>query len=205
MEPFTFEYETPGPLRAELRIPAGQIEVRAAETDRTRVTISGVRDRDDLSVELFPGPGGRHRLRIEPKDGRWLRPKARSLHLDLEVPRGTDLQADTGSADLDARGPMGSITFRTGSGGLAFEQTQGDLEVKTASGDVRGGNVGGDLSAHGASADVSLDRVGGSLVCRTASGDLSVGRLGGDARVTGASGDIRIASASRGSLDLQTV
>lgn len=205
MDPITFE--TPDGLAVELHIPAGDIQVHAAETDRTTVHIKGERNADDIVVECSPRGDLGNLLRIGTRGrkafgfGSW----GRDLRVDLTVPTGTDVDTETGAADLKVTGRIGSVSVRTGSGDVTFEDALGDVTVKAASGDVTGGTVAGSLTAHGASGDLRARSVGGSLVCRTASGDLQVDSVDGDATVTTASGDIRIDAASAGTVALKTV
>ena len=205
MEPISFD--TPDGLTAELHIAAGTIIVRSIESDQTVVHITGERSPDDIRVECAPRGERGHRLRVGSRDRKsfGFRGWDRDLRVELTVPIGSDLETETGSADLEIVGEVGSIAVRTGSGDVTFEDATGDVAVKAASGDVRGGDVTGSMTVHGASGDLNARSVGGALVCRTASGDLDVDRLGGDATVTAASGDIRIGSASRGTLSLKTV
>ena len=205
MEPMTFE--TPDGLQTEVRIPAGDIHVVAIETGQATVHITGERNPDDIVVECSPRAAGGHVLRIRNRNRKAfsLRGGDRDLRVEITVPAGSDVDSETGSADLDIVGEIGSIAVRTGSGELSFEDAGGDVAVKAASGDVRGGAVAGSLVVHGASGDLRSRSVGGALVARTASGDLDVEHVGGDATVTAASGDIRIGTASAGTLTLKTV
>jgi DUF4097 and DUF4098 domain-containing protein YvlB len=205
MEPTTFD--TPDGLYAELRIPAGTITVRALDTAQTTVHITGERNPDDITVECSPRGSRGHVLRVGTRNRKSFGFRAwdRDLRVELTVPVGTDVDTESGSADLDVTGEIGSVAVRTGSGDVTFEDSSGDVAVKAASGDVRGRDVAGSLTVHGASGDLDARSVGGSLVCRTASGDLDVGTLDGNATVTAASGDIRIGTASVGTLSLKTV
>jgi DUF4097 and DUF4098 domain-containing protein YvlB len=204
MDPTTFD--TPDGLSVELRIPAGTIHVHAADTSRTTVHITGEKSPDDIVVECSPRGSGGNLLHIGSRRkafgfGSW----GRDLRVELTVPTGSDLDTETGSADLAIIGEIGSVSVRTGSGDVSFEDSTGNVTVKAASGDVDGRSVAGSLTVHGASGDLRARSVGGALVCRTASGDLQVDRLDGDATVTAASGDIRIDAASTGTLNLKTV
>jgi DUF4097 and DUF4098 domain-containing protein YvlB len=202
MEPTS--YATPDDVTVELRIPAGTIRARATDTDTTELDITGERA-DRVKAELRPVSGG-HKLVISARNGGFgFKSWDRDLRIDLVVPTGTTLDAETGAADVDATGELGAVSIRSGSGDLAFEGVTGNVVAKVASGDVRGGEVGGDLTVHGASGDVSVRKVGGALTCRTASGDVHVDDLGGDAQITGASGDIDLGAVRQGTLTLRSV
>ncbi|HVD71090.1 MAG TPA: DUF4097 family beta strand repeat-containing protein [Actinomycetota bacterium] len=201
MQPAT--YETPGTLHVELRIPAGTIRARAENTATTQLDLQGERA-DEATVELRPFSGG-HKLVISAPEKRGFSFKGWELDVDLVVPIGTIVDAETGSADVDATGVLGGLSIRSGSGDLDFETVTGDVVAKVASGDVHGGEVGGSLTVHGASGDVSVRRVAGDITCRTASGDVTVEELGAGGQVTGVSGDIDVGAATTGSLKLRSV
>jgi putative adhesin len=203
MEPRTFE--TPAAVLLELRIGSGRIHVNAAkETAETIVHVTGERDPDEVEVETDELPDGGRRIRVEQR-GSGLFRRGRNLDVRVVAPPGVVIEAETGSADLEARGSVGGLTFRAGSGDVAFEVIDGRLSVKAGSGDVAGKRVGGDASVATASGNVALARVDGSLILRTASGDVAVGGAGRDVRVTTASGDVEIGTVARGEATVRAV
>jgi DUF4097 and DUF4098 domain-containing protein YvlB len=204
MDPTTFT--TPHGLRLELRIPAGSIEVETADTAETTLQIDGERDPSDFRVELTELSEGGHRLLVEQHRRRaFVLGGSRDLRVRVRAPLGSRVQADTGSADFEARGEIGSLAFRSGSGDVAFDRVSGDVTVKVASGDVEGKRVDGDLSANSASGDIRIDVVGGDLVARSASGEVEVDAAGGSAHVSTASGDIGVGGLARGEATFRSV
>jgi putative adhesin len=203
MEPKTFH--TPYGLRLEVRIPAGTIHVRAEDRADTMLEITGERDPGDLRIELDEMPTGGHRLLVEVRSRSSFALFGREVKVGLHAPIGTDVTAETGSADVVVVGDVGSITVRTGSGDLSFDRSGSDVSVKVASGNVRGRIVEGKLSVDTASGDVKVDEVRDSAICRTASGDLELGAVGGSMDFSSASGDIRIGSAWIGVVQARTM
>jgi DUF4097 and DUF4098 domain-containing protein YvlB len=202
MEPIT--YPTPGSIRLSMELPSGTIDVSSSDTSETVLTIEGERDPDDFTVRFEPGSGQVHHLHVAYR-GRKLGLRSRDLHVDVRVPVACEIEATSGSADLDVRGGVRSIGFRSGSGDLRFDDVDADLDVKTASGDVQGSEVGGDATSHGASGDLHLSRVGGRLVVRTASGDIGIDQLDGGANLTTVSGDVRIRTLAVGDVAVRSV
>jgi DUF4097 and DUF4098 domain-containing protein YvlB len=202
MEPIT--YQTPESLQLRLKIPAGQITVSAEETRETLLAIDGERSPDDLRISFDAEPSGGHRLAVDHR--------AKGIHVfgshDLDVrvtvPVGTLLEVETGSADLDVRGEIGDVAFRSGSGDVRLDSVNGDLAAKVASGDLIAGSVRGDVAFHGASGDALVGPIGGGLVARTASGDMRVASVDGSAQATTVSGDLALV-VSAGSTNLRTV
>jgi hypothetical protein len=202
-----YTYDTPGTLTLELRIPAGDITVKAQDTPVTTLTIDGERSADDIRIDFDPLPNGGSRLVVEYRERlKWgVFGSLRDLRVELAVPTGTAVVAETGSAELEVDGALDSLSFRTGSGDLRFDSVAGDLTVKAASGDARGTAVGGDATFHAASGDLSIVGVGGTVVCRTASGDVRVGTADGSVQISAVSGDVQIGSLVTGRTSIKTV
>lgn len=199
-------FTTPNGLQLEVRISSGSIAVETADTTETTLEIRNERDPGDFRIELTPHSGGGHRLVVEEQ-----RRKAfsfgfsRDLQIQVRCPNGTTVEADSGSADLEVRGRVGALTFRSGSGDLTFDESDGDVVVKLGSGDVEGNHARGDLVANSASGDIQVRSVEGELVARTASGDVQVGAAGQSVQVTTASGDVQVDGLSRGEATLRSV
>jgi DUF4097 and DUF4098 domain-containing protein YvlB len=193
MEPMTFE--TTDGLWLEVRVPAGTVEVRASDSNEARVEVTGERDPDDVTIRFDPRASGRDRLLVEHRERKFLAwgNGAHGLRVTVDVPAGTEVEMESGSADLDVSARIGPLTFRSGSGDLTFGDTSGGVTAKVASGDVRGAGVGGDLAVTSASGDVRVRSVSGSVDAKSASGDVSIGGVStGAVNVRTASGDVEI-------------
>lgn len=200
-------FDTPDGLELDLTIPSGRITVRAADTPQTTLRIDGVRDPDELRVDLTPVGGGRQRLTVayRTKKAWGLFSFGHDLDIHVTVPPGSDVACEGGSTDVRIEGRVGSLSVRMGSGDVWFDEVDGDVTLKSGSGDVAGGTLTGDLTTHGASGDVTVAKIGGSLVARTASGDLLVGEVGGAAQATTVSGDLEIRSIGGSKAELRSV
>jgi DUF4097 and DUF4098 domain-containing protein YvlB len=178
-------FETPRPLRLDLRLPSGQIEVEAAETATTDVRLDGP---DDLLARATVELRG-DELRVEVRDrkgifGAFGRDR---ISLTVRCPAGSSLTARAASADVEARGRLADAKVQTASGDVRLEQADGELSVQTASGDVEVG------------------RAGGSLTIQAVSGDLRVREAAGDVRVTNVSGDVSLEAIAAGTVGVQSV
>jgi DUF4097 and DUF4098 domain-containing protein YvlB len=186
-----------GPLRLEVKVPAGEVEVEALETDEAVVELeplrNGERAVEEATVELRGDE-----LRIEVHGRRFFSAEVR---LHVTVPTGSTLSSDTASADLSARGRLGRADVKTASGDVELEQVDA-LSVKAASGDVEVERVEGDVRMQIASGDVELAHVGGAAEIASASGDIHVGEAGTALKVRSASGDQRVDSVAQGRVDL---
>jgi DUF4097 and DUF4098 domain-containing protein YvlB len=198
-------FETPRHLTLEVRVPSGSIQVRAEPRTTTRLRTSGERDPEDFRVAFDDGGDG-HRLVVEYR-GKRVRflSLGEDIEVSVDVPEGTDVSCETGSADIEVSGPVGALSAKTGSGDVRFGEALGDVALKSGSGDLKGTRVGGDLAAHTASGDVGVGTVAGGVVARTASGDLSLGEVDGSVQAASVSGDVEIRSLLSGTVRLNSV
>jgi hypothetical protein len=199
-------FETPGHLQLELSIPAGTIRIRAEETTQTHVSITGERSPEAVRIAFDDVYRGGHRLAIEYRErGKLFGWGGAEMRVDLTVPIGTVVTCDTGSADLETKGRIGSLSFRSGSGNCRFDDVDGDVNVTVASGDLVGAAVGGALSFNSASGDARVREVGLDVGAKSASGDLSLGTVAGSVRLNTVSGDVQIGSVAAGSTSVHSV
>ena len=189
------EFDTPGSVSLQIRLPSGRVRVTTADEPRTVVELiaKGRRGADaleDLVVRAHEQPGG-HVITIEQKDKfRW-GPIQISWGGDFEVritcPPGADLDLAGGSTDLEVDGELGEVTAKSASGDLSIQDVTQKLQLKTASGDISIGTI----------------RSEGTIV--TVSGDLEIRRVLAPLNARSVSGDARIGAIEAGELQLQTV
>jgi DUF4097 and DUF4098 domain-containing protein YvlB len=199
-------YQTPGQLELDIEIPAGDIVVRANAVDVTTLSISELRDPDDVRVTFADDPDGGHRLSIEYKRRtrlRWF--DDYKVRVEVSVPEGTHLRIGTASANVDATGRLGSAKVRSASGNVTLGEVTGRVDVQAASGDLDVASVGDELSFTSASGDVRAGAVVGVVAVRTASGDVIIRSAATDVRCTTVSGDIDLGSVTAGDASLKSV
>jgi DUF4097 and DUF4098 domain-containing protein YvlB len=198
-------FATSHPLTVDLQIPAGTIAVQVHDAPFTTVHVDGTRA-DGVEVSFDERPTG-DRLSIAYKGKKWyaLFSSGRDLEVTLAVPAATTFDVSTGAADLEVRGTVAALSYRSGSGDLRFDDVTGNVVAKTASGDVNGEEIGGSLRFHGASGDLTVGRVGATSACRSASGDISIGRIEGDTSLATASGDVSVTVVADGKTTIRTV
>jgi DUF4097 and DUF4098 domain-containing protein YvlB len=174
-----------GPLRLDLAIPSGEIEVEAAEVAEAVVELESLGGSesavDDARVELRGDE-----LTVEVKKRR------ADVRLRVRAPERSALRARTASGDLRTRGSLGAVEVKTASGDVELASVDA-LDAKVASGDVEVGQVARDARVDSASGDVEIREAGGDVTVRTASGDQEVRSVAeGRVELTSASGDIRV-------------
>ena len=206
-------YQTPGRLRLTLAIPAGEIEVETAPGETTRVELDALTDaaRELLQharMELRDGPDG-HEVVVEV-------PSSRSsffisfgrgpdFRLRITCPPGAELDVQTKSADVRARGTFGDALIRTASGDIALEEVRGDARVKTASGDVSLDEVHGRTNVQTASGDLALQRAHGEVNGQLVSGDVWIRDALKSVALNTVSGDIRLDAVVEGAVEVNAI
>jgi DUF4097 and DUF4098 domain-containing protein YvlB len=207
-------YDIPGRLRLKLKLPAGQIELNTHEQPVAEVEVepigrdsASVEAAENVSQELRERGGGDYELTVESSGRRgglafW---RDAALRFTITVPRGTHVEVETASADIDAQGGYGKVRAATASGEITFGEIEGDATIKSVSGDVEIGSLAGRAECKTVSGDLLLPRVGGDATLHTVSGDMHLGEAGGSVKSKSVSGDLRLDSVRRGDLRLMSV
>lgn len=194
----TETFDTPGEVRLDIRLGAGEIRLESAAGSETTVTLEPLRDDDatraaieDARIDLRERGNGQEVL-VEVR-GRQFRNA--EVSVEIRCPEGADVKAKTGSAGIEGHGRFGSLDAQSGSGDVQFGELSGDAKVDAASGDVQLGEVGGGLRVNTASGDVQVGQVGGQAKVNSASGDVQLGEARGQLDVNSASGDVQVREA----------
>ncbi len=207
-------YATPGPVRLNLEIPAGRIEIETDRTDETHVELEALSGSDSARelvetarIELLRrGEGHEVAVEVHPRHGFWISfDRGPDIRLRVNCPPGTDLEIRTKSADVDARGEYGSVDAKSASGDVNVQGVRRDARVKTASGDVHLEQVGGRLDVNSVSGDLHVDNVARETNAQLVSGDLYIREAGDSVTGNTVSGDQRLETVSRGRVDLRAI
>ena len=197
-------FNTPGPLRLEVRVPSGRIDLETVEGDETIVELDGSPEiEDEARIEVRPRRDG-HEVIVVIEDRGLFRRFRGDVRVRVSTPPGADVEVSTASADVEGRGEFGGLEVNTASGDVAFEDVGGDAQVNSASGDVKISRVQGALTVNTASGDLEIDYVGGNAKVRSASGDVSIEEAEASLKVQTASGDLQAGSVREGDVTLQT-
>jgi DUF4097 and DUF4098 domain-containing protein YvlB len=207
-------YSTPGPVRLNLEIPAGRIEIETANTDETHVELEALSGNEfvreliaSARIELLRRGDG-HEVVVEAKmrHGFFISfGRGPDIRLRVSCPKGAELDVRTKSADIDARGEYSTVDVKTASGDVSIEQAGADVRVKTASGDVHLDDARGALSVNSASGDLHVNTLGGEANIQLVSGDIYIRDAGDSITANTISGDQRLEAVYRGRMDLRAV
>lgn len=133
-----------------------------------------------------------------------------SVRLEIYVPRGSEVDVSTVSANITSQGVAGAQQLRSVSGEIHADLGAGDNEVQSVSGEVRlrGNGHDGRLRVTSVSGDVTVTNVAGELEARTVDGRLEAGlSTARMARLNTTSGEINLKARldQGGTVESQTV
>ncbi len=192
----TETFQTPGPVRLDVRLGSGEVRLETSDNAETTVTLEPLRD-NDASVAAV------QEARVEQRGDEILvdvRDRRRGFRgadvlVEIHCPEESSVRAKTGSADIEGRGRFGPVEVESGSGDVQFSDVSGDAEINAASGDVQLARIGGQARINTASGDVQLASVGGEARVNSASGDVQIREAGNRLEVNTASGDVLVGEA----------
>ena len=208
----TATYETPGPLRLNLELPVGRIDLETVEGTTTHVELEAVSGDMSEVVEHARidcrerGNGHEVFVDVQSRFGIFISfGRSQDIRLRITCPPGADLNVTTKSADLSARGRYGNVEMKTASGDGVVEEALGALRFKSASGDLQVEHVQGTASVQTASGDVALFQTDGDLSVQLVSGDLWVRDARGSVSANTVSGDQKLDAVNGGIIELRAV
>jgi DUF4097 and DUF4098 domain-containing protein YvlB len=173
-----------GPLRLDLTLPKGEIEVEAAPVTEAVVELEARNGDSAIETARVELRGDELIVKVERTSA--------DVRLRVQAPEGSALRAKTASGDLRTRGRLGAAEVKSASGDVSLEAVE-SLDAKVASGDVEVDRVAGETRIDSASGDVQVGEAGGGVTVRTASGDQQVRSVAaGRVELASASGDIRV-------------
>jgi Putative adhesin len=165
----TFDRNVPAQPRGVVDISNVSGDVRVSGWDRAEVSVhgelSGGVEHVDVSSE-----GGRTIIKV-------LQPhtsgRGGEAHLQVKVPKDSELTVSAVSADVTTNGVLGVQRFNTVSGDVTAELAAADLELKSVSGNVH-------LKGHGQPARLHVSTVSGDLQLEHGAGDLEASTVNGN-------------------------
>ncbi|GAA1391107.1 DUF4097 family beta strand repeat-containing protein [Catellatospora chokoriensis] len=172
------KFDTPAAISAVLDIPAGRIQLIAA-------------DRADTTVEVLPANPAKSRdvqlaaqttvtyadgvLRIHTPDptSRLLGPTG-SLEVTVKLPAGSRIEAKAASSELRGVGRLGDVAFEGAYRQIKIDEAA-SVRLTAIDGDVEIGRLNGPAEISTARGDIRItEAVRGAVVLSTQSGDISV-------------------------------
>lgn len=194
-----------GPLKADLELAAGGVELELSATDEVAVQLEPLEGdnestREQIADTRVTCDGSRLEVRV-PK--RKLREAP--LRLRVQLPAASSARVRTASADVSCLGPVGVLEAKTASGDVTVQDGCDTASISTASGDICLAGVLGEAELQSASGDITTQAIGGRASVTTASGDIRVASVAHDARFRSATGDVFVGCAYEGDLTVNAV
>jgi DUF4097 and DUF4098 domain-containing protein YvlB len=188
-------FDTPEPISATIDVVVAVVQVTA--TDRAD-TVAEVRPSDPGSDQDVRTA---EETRVEFTDGRLLikAPRQRkiglfgkpgSIDVDLQLPSGSQLHAETSVGHIRGTGRLGDCRVKTSTGGIDLDSI-GEADLRTPAGDIVVRSITGQATVTG-SGELRLDRIKGSAVVKNLNGDSRIGTVAGNLRIHASNGDITV-------------
>lgn len=197
-------FDTPRPVRLEVKVPSVDLEVATADGGESTVTLEGSQKQIDATrVELI---GDRLAIGPERKTlgglfGRFDGP----LRVRVRVPHRSRVQIVSAAGEATLDGTFASLETQSASTAIRVSgEVDGDAKVRSVSGEVRLPRVAGELTSQTVSGSVSAECVEGSVSAKSVSGAVRLGSLRkGNVDVQSVSGDVELGIAPGTSIDVE--
>jgi DUF4097 and DUF4098 domain-containing protein YvlB len=218
-------FSTPEPIPATIELAAGDVRVLATDRSDTVVDVrpsTSSHEPDIKAAEQTKVEYTAAGLVIRgPKQRNVGLRKIGSVDVTVELPAGSQIEAEAaigalrfsgqlgkcrvkmgaGDVELDQVGP---VDLHSGAGTITVDQISGHAEITTGSGRLRVSQIDGSAVIKNSNGDTWVGEITGNLRVSAANGAISVGRAAADVTASSANGDIRVDDLTRGSASLKT-
>ncbi|WP_329117615.1 DUF4097 family beta strand repeat-containing protein [Streptomyces sp. NBC_01353] len=176
------KFDTPAPVSTVLDIPAGRVQIIAADRTDTTVEVRptnasksrDVKAAEQTTVEYTDGA-----LRIAvPAKNQYLGPSG-SIEVTVQLPAGSHIDAKAASTQFRAVGRLGDIAFDGAYHHIKIDEAA-SVRLTATDGDVEVGRLGGPAEITAMRGDIRIaEAIRGKVVLTTQQGDISVGAAAG--------------------------
>ncbi|WP_229067554.1 DUF4097 family beta strand repeat-containing protein [Actinoplanes sp. DH11] len=170
-------FDTTAPIAAVLDIPAGRIDLIAADRSDTTVEVrpaNPAKDRDVKAAEETRIEYADGVLRIEAAAKNQLFGSSGFVEVTVQLPAGSRVTAKAASAEFRGAGQLGDVTYEGAHGSIKLDEA-GSVRVTTEAGDVTIGRLTGPGEVTTAKGDITIaEAVRGKVVLRTQAGNIAV-------------------------------
>ena len=218
-------FNTPEPISATIDLAAADVRVIAGDRQDTVVEVRPSNSSHEPDVKVaeqtkvgYTAAG----LQIKgPKQRSMGLRRIGSVDVTVELPAGSQIEADSGIGALRFTGELGKCRVKMGAGDIELEQV-GPLDLQTGAGAITVEHVAGRAEITDGSGRLRVSQIDGSAVIKNSNGETWVGDITGDLRVnagngaifvghagadvsaSSANGEIRVDDLTRGSASLKT-
>lgn len=176
-------FETPAPVAAVIAIPAGRLQVIAAERSDTTVEIrpaDATKKRDVQAAERITIAYGAGVLRIEaPEPESPILGSPGFVEVTVQVPAGSRIDAKAPMTEFRGVGRLGEVAVEGASGSIKLDEAT-TARLTLQFGDVTIGRLGGSGELSTQKGDLTVtEAVEGTVTLHTGQGSISVGAASG--------------------------
>ena len=172
------KFDTPTPISAVLDIPAGRIQVIAADRAETTVEVlpaNTSKGRDVKAAEQTKVEFGDGVLRIKaPTEKNQILGASGSVEVTVRLPAGSSVEAKAAGAEFRGVGRLGDLACEGAHGSVKIDEAA-SVRVAAHAGDVTVGRVTGPAEISTQKGDIHVvEATSGTVVLRTQMGDVTV-------------------------------
>ncbi|WP_018349428.1 DUF4097 family beta strand repeat-containing protein [Longispora albida] len=177
-----YSYDTTAPIAATIDIPAGRIQLIAA-------------DRADTTVEIRPADAGKSRdvelagqttveftegvLRIKASAKNQYFGASGAIEVTVQLPAGSRAEVKAASAEIRAVGRLGDTVVESAHGSIKVDEAA-SARLTIAAGDITVGRLGGSAEIKTEKGDITVsEATSGTVVLRTQAGNITAGAAAG--------------------------
>ncbi|WP_031483560.1 DUF4097 family beta strand repeat-containing protein [Streptomyces bicolor] len=177
------KFDSPAQVTAVLDIPAGRIQLIAADRADTTVEVlpaNAAKSRDVKTAEQIEVSYRDGVLRIEtPQANNRLLGHSGAVEVTVQLPVGSRVQATAGAAELRGVGRLGDVTLDGGYRSVKLDEAAG-AHLTAHDGEITIGRLTGPAEISAQRGDIQItEAVRGTLTLRTQQGDITVGAARG--------------------------
>ncbi|MFE2827932.1 DUF4097 family beta strand repeat-containing protein [Streptomyces sp. NPDC059271] len=174
------KFDTPAPVSAVIDIPAGRIQVIAADRADATVEVlpaNAAKSRDVKAAEQVTVVYGDGVLRIEaaPAKNRILGTGSGSVEITIQLPVGSRVEAKAAAAEFRGVGRLGDVTFEGGYRSVKIDEAA-SARLAGHDANITVGRLNGPAEISTQRGDVNItEAVRGAVTLSTQQGDITVG------------------------------
>jgi hypothetical protein len=176
-EPTMQAFATPAPVTAVITVPAGRIQVTAADRDTTTVEIrpaDPAKGRDAKLAARVTASYGDGTLRVTAPAASRVLGSTGAVEVTVHLPAGSAVQATTASAQLTTQGPLGDVTLDSAQATVTVDHAA-TARITITDGDITAHHLGGDAELRTARGSIQVtEATQGTLELRTQTGAITV-------------------------------
>ncbi|MGW6199653.1 DUF4097 family beta strand repeat-containing protein [Kribbella sp. NPDC055110] len=171
-------FTTPEPISAVLNIPAGTVQLVAADRADTAVEVqpaNAAKSRDVKAAEATTVEYADGVLRIAVVTKNQYFGPSGAVAVTVQLPAGSQIELKAASAEVRATGRFGDVTIESAQGPIDLEEVA-SARVTSSASDISVGRLNGPAEIRTSKGDIRIaEAVRGNVVLRTDVGEVEIG------------------------------